>query len=64
MAAMQRYQWPGNVRELENAVERAVVLCRRPQIDVGDLPETLQPADSGLAGGLGGSGGLLNADGP
>src|SRR5690349_14375465 len=42
MAAMQRYQWPGNVRELENAVERAVVLCRRPQIDVEDLPETLQ----------------------
>jgi DNA-binding NtrC family response regulator len=26
---MQRYAWPGNVREqLENAVERAVVLCR------------------------------------
>src|SRR5688500_8045383 len=42
MAAMQRYTWPGNVRELENAVERAVVLCRRPQIDVEDLPETLQ----------------------
>ncbi len=42
MAAMQRYQWPGNVRELENAIERAVVLCRRPQIDVEDLPETVQ----------------------
>ncbi len=42
MAAMQRYNWPGNVRELENAVERAVVLCRRPQIDVGDLPETIE----------------------
>ena len=41
MAAMQRYDWPGNVRELENAVERAVVLCRRPQIDVEDLPETI-----------------------
>ena len=42
MAALQRYQWPGNVRELENAIERAVVLCRRPQVDVEDLPETLQ----------------------
>lgn len=42
MSAMQRYGWPGNVRELENAVERAVVLCRRPQIDVEDLPETIQ----------------------
>jgi two-component system response regulator AtoC len=42
MAAMQRYSWPGNVRELENTVERAVVLCRRPQIDVEDLPESIQ----------------------
>ena len=42
MAALQRHQWPGNVRELENAIERAVVLCRRPQIDVEDLPETVQ----------------------
>jgi DNA-binding NtrC family response regulator len=41
-AAMLRYDWPGNVRELENAIERAVVLCRRPQIDIDDLPETLQ----------------------
>jgi len=42
MAAMQRYTWPGNVRELENCVERAVVLCRRPQIDVDDLPDAVQ----------------------
>jgi DNA-binding NtrC family response regulator len=42
MAALQRYDWPGNVRELENAVERAVVLCRQPQIDVPDLPEIFQ----------------------
>ena len=46
--AMRRYPWPGNVRELENAVERAVVLCRRPLIDVDDLPEavrTFTPTD-------------------
>lgn len=42
LASMQRYPWPGNVRELENAVERAVVLCRRPQIDAEDLPESVQ----------------------
>jgi DNA-binding NtrC family response regulator len=42
MAAMQRYTWPGNVRELENAIERAVVLCRRPHIDTDDLPEPIQ----------------------
>jgi two-component system response regulator AtoC len=52
MAALQRYHWPGNVRELENAIERAVVLCRRPQIDAEDLPETLHvspPAASARA---------------
>jgi two-component system response regulator HydG len=37
------YRWPGNVRELENAVERAVVLCRGDAITSGDLP----PAVSG-----------------
>jgi DNA-binding NtrC family response regulator len=42
IGAMRRYAWPGNVRELENAVERAVVLTRRPQIDVEDLPEPIQ----------------------
>ncbi len=41
LAALQRYDWPGNVRELENAVERAVVLSRRPQLDAEDLPESL-----------------------
>jgi two-component system, NtrC family, response regulator HydG len=33
-----RYSWPGNVRELENAVERAVVLCRGAMVDVDALP--------------------------
>ena len=42
MAALQRYPWPGNVRELENAIERAVVLCARPQVDVADLPDAVQ----------------------
>lgn len=30
--------WPGNVRELENLIERMVVLCRKNQIDEGDIP--------------------------
>jgi DNA-binding NtrC family response regulator len=42
LSALRRYDWPGNVRELENAVERAVVLSRRPVVEVEDLPETLQ----------------------
>ena len=37
------YRWPGNVRELENAIERAVVLCRGDGVGVADLP----PAISG-----------------
>ncbi len=32
------YRWPGNVRELENAVERAVVLCRAETVTPSDLP--------------------------
>ncbi|HSZ54548.1 MAG TPA: helix-turn-helix domain-containing protein, partial [Tepidisphaeraceae bacterium] len=38
-----------NVRELENAVERAVVLCRRAQVDVQDLPESIAPTTGGHA---------------
>ncbi len=29
---LMRYDWPGNVRELENAVERALVVSRGPEI--------------------------------
>lgn len=32
-----RYPWPGNVRELQNAIERAIVLCKKRQISLGDL---------------------------
>jgi two-component system response regulator HydG len=41
-----RHPWPGNVRELENAVERAVILCRGDAIAPDDLPDTVcSPAD-------------------
>lgn len=51
MRAMTRYPWPGNVRELENAVEHAVLLSRRPVVDVADLPEPVAHAHLELAGG-------------
>ncbi len=34
---LQRAPWPGNVRELKNVIERAVVLCPGPEIDIADL---------------------------
>ncbi len=36
-AALQAHPWPGNVREIENAVERAVVLARNPDVSPEDL---------------------------
>jgi DNA-binding NtrC family response regulator len=35
------YDWPGNVRELANAIERAMVVGRRPAIQANDLPFTV-----------------------
>lgn len=40
--ALEQHDWPGNVRELENAVERAVLLSRGPQIELEDLPAALR----------------------
>ncbi len=40
-----RYDWPGNVRELENAVERALVISRNPEIQPADFPFQLHPAE-------------------
>ena len=40
--ALLAYDWPGNVRELENAIERAVVLCKGRELTADDLPPTLQ----------------------
>jgi DNA-binding NtrC family response regulator len=42
MRLLLEYDWPGNVRELENAIERAVILGRGPQLLPEDLPEPLR----------------------
>jgi two-component system response regulator PilR (NtrC family) len=39
--ALEQYSWPGNIRELRNVIERAVALCRGPEVELGDLPDTL-----------------------
>ncbi len=38
LASLVGYDWPGNVRELQNAIERAVVLCRGDVITPRELP--------------------------
>ena len=40
------HDWPGNVRELENAVERAMVIGRGPEIQPADFPFQLQPTQA------------------
>jgi DNA-binding NtrC family response regulator len=38
MHAFQQYIWPGNVRELRNVLERAVIVCDAPAIEMKHLP--------------------------
>ncbi len=42
LACLVAYEWPGNVRELQNAIERAVVLCRGDVITPRDLPQDVR----------------------
>jgi two-component system, NtrC family, response regulator AtoC len=37
LEAWSQYNWPGNVREFENAVERAVVMCKSKMIKLSDI---------------------------
>src|SRR5947209_705348 len=56
LAALEAYAWPGNVRELLHAIERAVILSGRDEIQPDDLPPEVlgaaaTPPAPGVAGG-------------
>ena len=40
---LQDYPWPGNVRELESIIERAVILCPGPVLQLADKLEISSP---------------------
>lgn len=46
MAYLQQYSWPGNVRELIHTLERAVIMCDRPPLQVTDF-ESLSRSSMG-----------------
>ena len=46
MKELQDYLWPGNVRELESIIERAVILCPGPVLQLADKLEISSPTIS------------------
>ncbi|HJW91751.1 MAG TPA: sigma-54 dependent transcriptional regulator [Anaerolineales bacterium] len=44
MQALTAYQWPGNARELRNVIERAMLFCDDPAIDLPHLPDEVVSA--------------------
>jgi DNA-binding NtrC family response regulator len=45
MEALVNYRWPGNIRELENAIKRAMVICKGNEILPEHLPEQITATD-------------------
>ena len=47
MDLLQQQAWPGNIRELENAIERAMVVAKEPEIQEQDFAFKSQAAAAG-----------------
>ena len=48
MKVLQDYPWPGNVRELESIIERSVILCPGPVLQLADKLEISSPTISSI----------------
>ena len=49
--ALEAYDWPGNVRELRNVIERSVIVCQKPSLELAESLgefETQTPRSSSL----------------
>ncbi|QRN83715.1 sigma-54-dependent Fis family transcriptional regulator [Chloroflexota bacterium] len=46
MEAIKAYDWPGNIRELRHLLERAIVFCDEPAIDLKHLPPEIAGENS------------------
>jgi transcriptional regulator with GAF, ATPase, and Fis domain len=47
MTELQEYPWPGNVRELKNVVDRAVIHCAKPKLNLAEkLHITISETDA------------------
>jgi len=42
MACLCRYGWPGNIRELRNIIERLMIMSRKEELDLADLPQQIR----------------------
>ena len=47
---LTNHDWPGNVRELQNAIERAVLVCKAQKIEPNDLPLNINHKNGNASG--------------